>query len=77
MHAVRGGDFALRWPSPHAGLFRSVALVVCWMRKNMSQQFAGAIFGIRVLAEFAPGRAVVVGAGTMLVDGPICPTWSR
>jgi hypothetical protein len=47
------------------------------MRKNMSQQFAGAIFGIRVLAEFAPGRAVVVGAGTMLVDGPICPTWSR
>ncbi len=31
-------------------------MVVCLMRKNMSQKFAGAIFGIRVLAEFVPGR---------------------
>jgi hypothetical protein len=27
------------------GLFRSVAMVVCLMRKNVTQEFAGAIFG--------------------------------
>jgi hypothetical protein len=58
-------------------LFRSVALVVCLKRKNVTPEFAGAIFGIRVLAEFAPRPGGVVGAGAVLVDGTICPTGSR
>jgi len=28
-----------------------------------------------VLAEFVPDPAEVVGAGTVLVDGTVCPTW--
>ena len=28
------------------GLFRSVALVVCLLRKNVTQDFAGAVFGV-------------------------------
>jgi hypothetical protein len=74
------------------GLFRSVAMVVALMRKNITQEFAGAIFGVSqptvsrrwdllgpliaaVLAEFVPDPREVVGAGTVLVDGTICPTW--
>jgi hypothetical protein len=81
----RGRPYAL-------GLFGSVALVVCLLRTNITQSFAGAIFGVSqstvsrrwdllrpligpVLAEFVPDPAEVVGAGTMLVDGTICPTW--
>src|SRR5919201_3626707 len=81
----RGRPYAL-------GLFRSVAMVVALMRKNITQEFAGAIFGVSqptvsrrwdllrpliaaVLAEFVPDPREVVGAGTVLVDGTICPTW--
>ena len=92
VHAARGGGFASR-SRPHAlGLFDSVALVVCLMRTNITQAFAGAIFGVsqptvsrrwdvlrpligHVLAEFVPDPADVVGAGTALVDGMLCPTW--
>ncbi|MCA1821115.1 MAG: transposase family protein, partial [Pseudonocardia sp.] len=92
VHAVNGGGFASRG-RPHAlDLFGSVALVVCLMRKNLTQAFAGAIFGVsqstvsrrwdllrpligQVLAEFVPDPAEVVGAGTVLVDGTVCPTW--
>jgi hypothetical protein len=62
------------------------------MRRNITQAFAGAIFGVsqstvsrrwdllrplieEVLAEFVPDPAEVVGAGTVLVDGTVCPTW--
>ena len=31
---------------PVAGLYRSVMLVVCLLRKNITQEFAGAIFGV-------------------------------
>ena len=92
VHAARGGGLLSRG-RPHAlGLFGSVALVVCLMRTNITQAFAGAIFGVsqstvsrrwdllrpligEVLAEFVPDPAEVVGAGTMLVDGTVCPTW--
>ena len=74
------------------GLFGSVALAVCLMRKNVTQAFAGAIVDVsqatvsrrwdllrpliaQVLAEFVPHPSEVVGAGTVLVDGTICPTW--
>jgi hypothetical protein len=78
---------------PYAvGLFRSVAMVVALMRKNVTQEFAGAMFGVSqstvsrrwdllrpaiaaVLAEFVPDPKQLVGAGTVLVDGSICPTW--
>ena len=92
MHAVRGGGFASRGRPYALGLFGSVALVVCVMRTNLTQAFAGAIFGVsqstvsrrwdvlrpligHVLAEFVPDPAEVVGAGTVLVDGTVCPTW--
>ena len=92
VHAVRGGGFASRGRPYALGLFGSVALVVCLMRKNITQAFAGAIFGVsqptvsrrwdllrpligQVLAEFVPDLAEVVGAGTVLVDGTVCPTW--
>lgn len=62
------------------------------MHTNITQAFAGAIFGVsqatvsrrwdllrpligQVLTEFVPDPAEVVGAGTVLVDGAICPTW--
>src|SRR5689334_22847522 len=74
------------------GLFRSVALVVCLIRKNVTQDFAGAVFGVsqatvsrrwdllrpvigEVLAEVVPDPRQVVGRGTVLVDGTVCPTW--
>lgn len=78
---------------PYAlGLFRSVAMVVALMRTNITQEFAGAIFGVsqptvsrrwdllrpaigEALAEFVPDPQHAVGAGTVLVDGTICPTW--
>jgi hypothetical protein len=92
VHAARGGGLASRGRPSALGLFGSVALVVCLMRKNITQAFAGAIFGVsqptvsrrwdllrpligQVLAEFVPDLAEVVGAGTVLVDGTVCPTW--
>ena len=92
VHAARGGGFASRGRPYALGLFGSVALVVCVMRKNITQAFAGAIFDVsqatvsrrwevlrpligQVLAEFVPDLAEVVGAGTVLVDGTVCPTW--
>jgi hypothetical protein len=92
VHAARGGEFASVGRAYALGLFGSVALVVCLLRKNVTQEFAGAIFGVsqatvsrrwdllrpligQVLAEFVPHPSEVVGAGTVLVDGTICPTW--
>jgi hypothetical protein len=92
VHAAHGGGFVSRGRPYALGLFRSVALVVCLMRKNLTQQFAGAIFGVsqatvsrrwdllrpliaQVLTEFVPDPGEVLGAGTVLVDGTICPTW--
>jgi hypothetical protein len=92
VHAARGGGFASRGRPYALGLFGSVALVVCLMRTNITQAFAGAIFGVsqstvsrrwdllrsligQVLAECVPDPAEVVGAGTVLVDGTVCPTW--
>ncbi|MGH3439793.1 MAG: transposase family protein, partial [Sciscionella sp.] len=78
---------------PYAlGLFRSVAMVVSLIRKNLTQQVAGAVFGVsqptvsrrwdllrpaigEALAEFVPDPKKVIGSGTVLVDGTICPTW--
>jgi len=92
VHAARGGGFTSRGRPYALGLFRSIVMVVCLMRTNITQVFAGAIFGVsqstvsrrwdllrpvigQVLAEFVPGPAEVVGAGTVLVDGTVCPTW--
>ena len=79
--------------TPHRlGLFRSVTLVVCLTRKNVTQDFAGAVFGASqatvsrrwdllrpligdALAEVVPDPLEVVGRGTVLVDGTVCPTW--
>jgi Helix-turn-helix of DDE superfamily endonuclease len=92
VHAACGTGFASRGRPYALGLFSSVALVVCLLRNNITQEFAGAIFGVsqatvsrrwdllrpvidQVLAEFIPDAGEVVGAGTVLVDGTICPTW--
>jgi hypothetical protein len=92
VHRVRGGEFTSRGRPYVLGLFRSVAMVVTLMRKNVTQEFAGAIFGVsqptvsrrwdllrpviaRVLAECVPAPGDLVGRGTVLVDGTICPTW--
>lgn len=92
VHTARGSGFTSVGRAYALGLFGSVALVVCLMRKNVTQAFAGAIFGVsqatvsrrwdllrpliaQVLAEFVPPPSEVVGAGTVLVDGTICPTW--
>lgn len=92
VHAARGGELASRGRPHVLGLFRSVALVVALMRKNVTQDFAGAVFGVSqstvsrrwdllrpligdVLAELVPDPQRVVGNGTVLVDGTICPTW--
>jgi hypothetical protein len=92
VHTAHGGGFASVGRPYALGLFGSVALIVCLMRKNITQEFAGAIFGVsqatvsrrwdllrpligEVLAEFVPHPGEVVGAGTVLVDGTVCPTW--
>ena len=73
------------------GMYRSVMLVVCLMRKNLTQETAGA-FGVsqstvsrrwdllrpvikRAVASFIPHPREVAGRGTLLVDGTITPTW--
>jgi hypothetical protein len=92
IHTACGGEFTSRGRPYVLGLFRSVGMVVSLMRKNVTQEFAGAIFGVsqstvsrrwdllrpaiaEVLAEFVPDPRRAVGAGTVLVDGTICPTW--
>jgi hypothetical protein len=92
VHAVSGGEFVSRGRPYVLGLFRSVALVVALLRKNLTQDVAGAVFGIsqptvsrrwdllrpligQVLAEFVPDPAELLGKGTVLVDGTVCPTW--
>jgi DDE superfamily endonuclease/Helix-turn-helix of DDE superfamily endonuclease len=92
VHAVCAQKFISRG-RPHAlGLYRSVAMVVCLLRKNPTQDFVGAVFGVSqptvsrrwnllrpvigdVLAEVIPTPREVVGRGTVLVDGTVCPTW--
>ena len=73
------------------GLFRSVAMVVFLMRKNVTQDVAGTVFGVSqptvsrrwdllrpvigdVLAGLVPDPGELVGRGTVLVDGTVCPT---
>jgi hypothetical protein len=46
VHAARGGGFTSRGRPYALGLFRSIAMVVCLMRTNITQVFAGAIFGV-------------------------------
>ena len=92
LHELCGDKFVSAGPPLALGLFRSVALVVCLMRKNVTQDFAGAVFGVSqptvsrrwdllrpligdALAEVVPDPAEVVGRGTVLVDGTVCPTW--
>ncbi len=92
VHAAHDSGFASRGRPYALGLFGSVALVVCLLRQNLTQAFAGAIFGVsqatvsrrwdllrpligQVLAECVPDPGEVVGAGTVLVDGTVCPTW--
>jgi len=92
LHGLCGDMFVSAGRPPALGLFRSVALVVCLIRKNVTQEFAGAVFGVSqatvsrrwdllrpligdALAEVVPDPAEVVGRGTVLVDGTVCPTW--
>ena len=46
LHELCGDKFVSAGPPLALGLFRSVALVVCLMRKNVTQDFAGAVFGV-------------------------------
>jgi hypothetical protein len=46
VHGACGGEFVSRGRPIALGLFRSVAMVVCLMRKNVTQAFAGAVFGV-------------------------------
>ena len=92
LHELCGDKFVSAGPPLALGLFRSVALVVCLMRKNVTQDFAGAVFGVSqstvsrrwdllrpligdALADVVPDPLEVVGRGTVLVDGTVCPTW--
>jgi len=46
LHELCGDKFVSAGPPLALGVFRSVALVVCLMRKNVTQDFAGAVFGV-------------------------------
>jgi hypothetical protein len=46
VHAVCGGGLTSRGRPYALGLFRSVALVVCLMRTNITQAIAAALFGV-------------------------------
>lgn len=67
-------------------------MVVTLMRKNLTQETAGAVFGVsqatvsrrwdllrpligQVLAGLVPPPKEIAGAGTLLVDGTVCPVW--
>ena len=92
LHELCGDKFVSAGRPLALGLFRSVALVVCLMRKNVTQDVAGAVFGVSqatvsrrwdllrpligdALADVVPDPLEVVGRGTVLVDGTVCPTW--
>lgn len=92
VHVVCGDRFVSGGRPVALGLFRSVVMVVCLLRKNLTQEVAGAVFGVsqstvsrrwdllrpvigEVLAPLVPDPAEVAGAGTVLVDGTVCPTW--
>jgi len=92
LHTLCGDKFVSRGRPLALGLFRSVAMVMCLIRTNVTQVFAGAVFGVSqstvsrrwdllrpligdALAEVVPDPAEVVGRGTVLVDGTVCPTW--
>src|SRR3954453_4047884 len=46
IHGLCGDKFISAGRPLALGLFRSVALVVCLIRKNVTQDFAGAVFGV-------------------------------
>lgn len=46
VHVVCEEKFVSRGRPVALGLFRSVAMVVCLLRKNVTQDFAGAVFGV-------------------------------
>ena len=46
LYELCGDKFVSAGPPLALGLFRSVALVVCLIRKNVTQDFAGAVFGV-------------------------------
>lgn len=92
LHVLCGDRFVSAGRPVVLGLYRSMAMVVCLMRKNVTQDFAGAVFGVSqstvsrrwdllrpligdALAEGVPDPREVVGRGTVLVDGTVCPTW--
>jgi hypothetical protein len=92
VHTALDGEFVSRGRPYALGLYGSVALVVCLLRMNITQAFAGAIFGVsqatvsrrwdllrpmigQVLASAVPHPDQLVGQGTVLVDGTVCPTW--
>src|SRR5258706_911535 len=45
LHVLCGDKFVSAGRPIALGLFRSVAMVVCLIRKNVTQDFAGAVFG--------------------------------
>jgi DDE superfamily endonuclease len=92
VHGKCADRFVSRGRPLALGLFRSVAMVVFLMRKNVTQDVAGAVFGVSqptvsrrwdllrpaigdVLAALVPATVELVGQGTVLVDGTVCPTW--
>ncbi|GAC1605596.1 MAG: hypothetical protein NVS3B21_35180 [Acidimicrobiales bacterium] len=92
VHVVCADKFVSRGRPIALGLFRSVAMVVFLMRKNVTQDVAGAVFDVSqptvsrrwdllrpvigdVLAAAVPDPREIVGRGTVLVDGTVCPTW--
>jgi hypothetical protein len=92
MNGLCGDKFVSAGRPVALGLFRSVAMVVCLIRTNVTQDFASAVFGVsqptvsrrwdllrpligEALAEVVPDPRDVVGGGTVLVDGTVCPTW--
>ncbi len=46
VHAVCAQKFISRGRPPALGLYRSVAMVVCLLGKNATQDFVGAVFGV-------------------------------
>jgi hypothetical protein len=92
VHNVCADKFVSRGRPLALGLFRSVTMVVFLMRKNVTQDVAGAVFDVSqptvsrrwdllrpvigdVLAAVVPDPREIVGRGTVLVDGTVCPTW--
>jgi hypothetical protein len=68
LHELCGNKFVSAGRPLARGLFRSVALVVCLMRKNVTQDFTGAVF----LPDLglAPRAGPVLGQGRVRRDEP-------